>query len=195
MVEGDAKEVSEEDLIEALEFAHEEIKRLVAFKRKSASQSGRKKWFRNEDRSGRNRCPGPRNGGKRFAGSGIHPGKIGTGRKINAINERVIEELTETFKEDEDFEAKMKYVNAVLEKIVADEVRRLIIEDHIRPDGRKLDELRPLSSAVDVFTRTHGVALFTRGQTQALAVVTLGALGRLQELKQVPADDLLGTRV
>ena len=96
---------------------------------------------------------------KRFAGSGIHPGKIGTGRKINAINERVIEELTETFKEDEDFEAKMKYVNAVLER--SSRMRcRLIVEDHIRPDGRKLDELRPLSSAVDVFTRTRCRALY-----------------------------------
>ena len=62
----------------------------------------------------------------------------------------------------------MKQVKAILDKMVKDEVRRLITEDKIRPDGRKLDEIRPLSSEVDLLPRTHGSALFTRGQTQAL---------------------------
>ncbi len=63
---------------------------------------------------------------------------------------------------------KIKFANQILEAIVADEVRRLIIEDKVRPDGRKVDEIRPLSSRVDVLDRVHGSALFTRGQTQSL---------------------------
>lgn len=190
MVEGDAKEVSEEDLIEALEFAHEEIKRLVAFQEEIRLAVGKEKMVPElktvpEEIDALVRAMAE----KDLRAAVFTPEKLERAEKINAINERVIEELTETFKEDEDFEAKMKYVNAVLEKIVADEVRRLIIEDHIRPDGRKLDELRPLSSAVDVFTRTHGVALFTRGQTQALAVVTLGALGENQIIDGLGVED------
>ena len=74
----------------------------------------------------------------------------------------------------------MKYVNMVLEHILAEEVRRLITNDKIRPDGRAIDEIRPLSSRVDIFERTHGSALFTRGQTQSLSVVTLGSLTEFQ---------------
>lgn len=69
------------------------------------------------------------------------------------------------------------------------EVRRLIIEDHIRPDGRKIDEIRPLSASIDLLARTHGSALFTRGQTQALATTTLGALGEHQVLDGLELED------
>ena len=68
----------------------------------------------------------------------------------------------------------------LLEEMIAMEVRRLITVDKIRPDGRQVDEIRPLSSRVDIFERTHGSALFTRGQTQALSVVTLGSLNEFQ---------------
>ena len=70
----------------------------------------------------------------------------------------------------------------ILDKIVKDEVRRLITEEKIRPDGRKLDEIRPLSSEVGILPRTHGSGLFTRGQTQAFSICTLGALGDVQIL-------------
>ena len=72
----------------------------------------------------------------------------------------------------------LKQVKEILDKIVKDEVRRLITEEKIRPDGRKADEIRPLSSEVGILPRTHGSGLFTRGQTQALSICTLGALRR-----------------
>lgn len=95
---------------------------------------------------------------------------------ITAVKTRVIESY-EAQEADEDT---MKQVNAILDKMVKDEVRRLITEDKVRPDGRKQDEIRPLSSEVDLLPRAHGSALFTRGQTQALSICTLGALGDVQ---------------
>ena len=76
----------------------------------------------------------------------------------------------------------LKQVKEILDKIVKEEVRRLITEEKIRPDGRKVDEIRPLSSEVGLLPRTHGSGLFTRGQTQALSICTLGALGDVQIL-------------
>ena len=76
----------------------------------------------------------------------------------------------------------LKQVKQILDKLVKGEVRRLISEDKIRPDGRKVDEIRPLSSEVGILPRTHGSGLFTRGQTQALSICTLGALGDVQIL-------------
>ena len=73
-------------------------------------------------------------------------------------------------------------VNEVLEAIEYEEIRRLITDEKIRPDGRKIDEIRPLSSEVDILPRTHGSALFTRGQTQALSVTTLGSINEYQIL-------------
>src|SRR5690606_24573435 len=74
----------------------------------------------------------------------------------------------------------LKQVGRVVDEIVRLEVRRLITVDKVRPDGRKVDEIRPLSSRVDILPRTHGSALFTRGQTQALGIVTLGSLNENQ---------------
>jgi polyribonucleotide nucleotidyltransferase len=190
MVEAGAKEVSEEDMLDALEFAHEEIKRLVAFQKAIRFEIGKEKVEpelrivpEEIDTLVRSMAE------KDLVAAVFTHEKLERAEKINAINERVIEELTEKFKEDEDFEDKMKYVNQVLENIVAEEVRRLIIEDKIRPDGRQLDEIRSLSSAVDLFERTHGSALFTRGQTQSLAVVTLGALGENQIIDGLGVED------
>ena len=77
----------------------------------------------------------------------------------------------------------------ILDNIEKDEVRRLITEDKVRPDGRKIDEIRPLESQVDLLPRTHGSALFTRGQTQSLSVTTLGALGEHQILDGLTPED------
>ena len=84
---------------------------------------------------------------------------------------------------------RLKFVKEILDEIVTKETRRLITEDKIRPDGRGLDEIRELSNRIDVLKRTHGSALFTRGQTQALGVVTLGALGENQLIDGIrPVD-------
>ena len=88
---------------------------------------------------------------------------------INAVKNEVIERYTENEADDET----MKQVKAILDKMVKEEVRRLITDEKIRPDGRGLDEIRPLSSEVGILPRTHGSGLFTRGQTQALSICTL----------------------
>ena len=95
---------------------------------------------------------------------------------INAVKNEVIERYTENEADD----ATMKQVKGVLDHIVKEEVRRLITDEKVRPDGRGLDEIRPLASEVGILPRTHGSGLFTRGQTQALSVCTLGALGEVQ---------------
>jgi polyribonucleotide nucleotidyltransferase len=181
MVEASAKEVTEEVMLQALMFGHEEIKKLVAFQEQIKAEIGKEKVEvelrvvpEEIDRMVRDMAE------KDLLVAVVIKEKLERYAKIDEINERVIDELTLKFKGDEEAEQKLSFAKEVLEKIVADEVRRLITHDHIRPDGRALDEIRPLSSRVDVLERTHGSALFTRGQTQSLCVTTLGALGEYQ---------------
>jgi len=181
MVESSAKEASEEDMLKAIMFGHEEIKRLVAFQEEIVQACGKEKIQvelfsipEEYDKLVRDMAE------KDLINAIVIPEKLARAAAIDEINERVINELTERWKNDEDFDLKLRYVHEVLDAIVKEEVRRLITEDKIRPDGRKLDEIRPLSSRIDVLDRTHGSALFTRGQTQSLSVVTLGSLGEFQ---------------
>lgn len=181
MVEAGAKEVSEEDMLDALMFGHDEIKKLVAFQEKIQKEVGKEKYEVElysipEDVDSLVR--GMAEDSLRKAV--VIEEKLERYAKIDEINANTIATLEETWKNDEDKEQKIKFANQILEAIVADEVRRLIIEDKVRPDGRKVDEIRPLSSRVDVLDRVHGSALFTRGQTQSLGTVTLGSLNEFQ---------------
>jgi polyribonucleotide nucleotidyltransferase len=83
----------------------------------------------------------------------------------------------------------MMMVNDILEGMVAEEVRRLIIEDKVRPDGRKVDEIRPLNAQVDLLPRAHGSAMFTRGQTQVISTTTLGPLSDAQIIDNLTAEN------
>src|SRR5699024_8006007 len=89
----------------------------------------------------------------------------------------------------EEDEEKHHQAESIIEQMVKDEVRRLITKEKIRPDGRKLDEIRPLSSRVGLLPRAHGSGLFTRGQTQALSVCTLGGLGDVQRLDGLELEE------
>src|SRR5699024_691680 len=97
-------------------------------------------------------------------------------------------EVLAKYEDDEDPEI-AKQVETVLDQMVKEEVRRLITKEKVRPDGRKIDEIRPLSSPVNLLPRTHGSGLFTRGQTQALSVCTLGALGDVQILDGLDLEE------
>ena len=88
----------------------------------------------------------------------------------------------EKYQNQDDLDTILKNVSKVVNNIEAEEVRRLITEEHIRPDGRKMDEIRPLDAQIDILARTHGSAMFTRGQTQVLSTTTLGAIGEHQVL-------------
>ena len=181
MVESSAKEISEEEMLQALMFGHAEIKRLVDFQKTIQAEVGKAKVEvelyqipADIDRAVRNMAE------KDLLSAVVIQEKLARYARIDEINEQVINYFTELYKGDDELEEKINFVKESLEIIVANEVRRLITEEKIRPDGRKIDEIRPLSSAIDILERPHGSALFTRGQTQALSVVTLGALGEFQ---------------
>lgn len=183
MVEAGSKEVSEDDMLEALLFGFEEIKRLCAFQKEIVAAVGKEKVEvelaeipAEIEKLIRDYCE------KDLKTAVVIVDKLERYAKIDEIGEDTKAHFEELWKDldREDFDSNMHYVDLLLETIVAEEVRRLITEEKIRPDGRKVDEIRPLSSRVDVLERTHGSALFTRGQTQSLGVVTLGSLNEFQ---------------
>jgi polyribonucleotide nucleotidyltransferase len=179
MVEAGADEVPEEIMLEAIMFGHEEIKRLIAFQEEIASKVGKEKMevvLYELD-------PQLEAEIRELAEADIKravqvPEKLAREAAIDEIKTNILAK----YEEQEADEETLKQVKEILHKLVKEEVRRLITEEKIRPDGRKVDEIRPLSSAVGLLPRTHGSGLFTRGQTQALSVCTLGALGDVQIL-------------
>ncbi|MEV9640189.1 polyribonucleotide nucleotidyltransferase [Mammaliicoccus sciuri] len=186
MVEAGAKEVSEEIMLEAIMFGHDEIKKLIAFQEKIAQEIGKEKFeielFELD--------PEISAEVKNFCENDLISA-IQTEEKHareEAINE-VKTSVLDRYIVNEADEDTMKQVKAVLEQMVKDEVRRLITVDKVRPDGRALDEIRPLSSETGLLQRAHGSSLFTRGQTQVLSVCTLGALGEVQIIDGLGLDE------
>jgi polyribonucleotide nucleotidyltransferase len=193
MVEAGAKEIDEAVMLDALLFAHEKIKELVAFQEEIIAECGK-------ERMEIELITAPEEIRKdvfeleqgRIVKAVIIPEKLERAAAIEAIEDEVIEKLEEKYLLDndkDDVKVMLGFAKQVLEEILVKEVRRLITEDKIRPDGRKTDEIRPLASEIDLFARTHGSALFTRGQTQALATVTLGALREAQIIDGVSVDE------
>ncbi len=177
MVEAGALEVPEEVMLEAIMFGHEEIKKLIAFQEQIVAEVGKEKievvlYELDEELTAQVKaaCEADMNAAIQTVE------KHAREEAISAVKERVLA----VYEEQEADEETLKQVKGILDKMVKDEVRRLITEEKVRPDGRKLDEIRPLSSEVALLDRTHGSALFTRGQTQALSICTLGALGDVQ---------------
>ncbi|MDQ0860080.1 polyribonucleotide nucleotidyltransferase [Bacillus sp. V2I10] len=179
MVEAGANEVPEETMLEAIMFGHNEIKRLIAFQEEIAAQVGKAKsevklYVLDADLE-----TSIREMAEKDLLSAIQvQEKHAREEAINEVKKTVVAH----FEEQEADADTLKQVKEILSKLVKQEVRRLITEDKIRPDGRKIDEIRPLSSEVGLLSRTHGSGLFTRGQTQALSICTLGALGDVQIL-------------
>ncbi len=195
MVEAGAKQVSEDDMLEALIFAHEEIIRLCEFQEEIAKACGKEKMVPDLFKIPEDLEKAVRE----FAEPTLIPAistheKLAREAAIEEVNEKTREHFNAIFEANEELtlqevEQNQKYVDMVLEHILADEVRRLITDDKVRPDGRAVSEIRPLSSRVDIFERTHGSALFTRGQTQSLSVVTLGSLAEFQIIDGLGAED------
>ncbi|MGM9944378.1 MAG: polyribonucleotide nucleotidyltransferase [Lysinibacillus sp.] len=177
MVEAGALEVPEEIMLEAIMFGHEEIKKLIAFQEQIVAEVGKEKLEVTLYELDAELTAAIKEACEAEMNTAIQTvDKQEREENITAVKTRIIE----AYEAEEADEETMKQVKAILDKMVKDEVRRLITEDKIRPDGRKQDEIRPLSSEVDLLPRTHGSALFTRGQTQALSICTLGALGDVQ---------------
>ena len=190
MVEAGAKQVSEDDMLEALMFGHEEIKRLVAFEEEIVKAIGKPKMEVSLFSIPEEITNAVNDFAKAdlVAAISIHE-KLARQDACDNIIAATVSHFEAEWAGDPELEKKISYVNMLLEQITAEEVRRLITHDKIRPDGRAVDEIRPLSSRVDIFERTHGSSLFTRGQTQALAVVTLGSINEFQIIDGLGTED------
>ncbi len=183
MVESGSKQVSEEEMLEALMFGHEAVKELCMIQEDIISEIGLDKIevvLANIPEELREEVT---NDIKEDMIEAIQiKDKLEKYARIDEVKEMALTHYTEKHEGEEDLEANLKLVKKVADEIEGAEVRRLITNEHIRPDGRAMDEIRELSAEVDLLPRTHGSALFTRGQTQALAITTLGAQNEEQIL-------------
>ncbi len=200
MVEAGAKQVSEEAMLNAILLGHETIRQLIAF------QENILKDFQTEKMAFEDGAVDPKlmeevHGfvyDRMIQAVSIHD-KLERYETIDRLTKETIDAFSNrAFYTEYEGQAVFDYakhqkhltdIKTIVEGIVKKEVRRLITKDKIRPDGRKNDEIRPLASRVDVLARTHGSALFTRGQTQALGVVTLGSLGENQIIDGLGLED------
>ncbi len=193
MVESSAKEVREDIMLEALMFGHEAVKKLIAFEEEIIAEIGDEKMeyetLAIEDEM------------KERITSLISDkmdkalrikDKLEKYTAIDAIKEEV-EELYRSEYEDKVKDEELKEILVKADMVVSDIeynlFRSIVVKEHIRSDGRKMDEIRPLSTDIDLLPRTHGSALFTRGETQALSVTTLGAIGEHQILDGLGLED------
>ena len=181
MVESSAKEVSEADMLEALLKGHAAIKELVAFQNEIVAQIGKEKF---EFTLAEVAPEVAAQVGERYKSRMIQAIQTQEKKAREAAVDAVMEEATEFFAavyaDRDDYDQLMKDVSTALHDLEKDEVRRLITKERVRPDGRRIDEIRPLSSSVALLPRVHGSGLFTRGQTQVLTAATLAPLGEHQ---------------
>ena len=190
MVESGSKQVSEEEMLEALMFGHEAVKELCAIEEDIISEIGEPKIEVTLASIPEELSTEVNNDIKEKMIEAIQiKDKLEKYARIDEVKQEAIDLYTERHEGEEDLEEKLKLVKKVADEIEGNEVRRLITNEHIRPDGREMDEIRELSADVDLLPRTHGSALFTRGRTQALAITTLGAQNEEQILDGLSLED------
>ncbi len=192
MVEAGAKEVSEDDMLEALLFGHEAVKELISFQEKIIAEIGEEKMEYDHleiDDQMKHEI-------EKLAVEPLDKAlrikdKIEKYTTIDEIKEKIVAQYEENNQElnSEELEELLTKVKLVLEEIEYELFRKIVVKEHTRADGRKMTEIRHLSTAIDLLPRTHGSALFTRGETQSLGVVTLGALGEHQILDGLGIED------
>ena len=191
MVEAGAAEVSEDDMLDALMFGHEAIKKLCIFQKEIAKEIGKEKrevslYEVSKEIEDDIRAHAE----ERIIKSVSIVDKLERAAAIDAIKAEVIAKYeAKTYATEKELKYTMLQVNDMLERLVADEVRRLITVDKVRPDGRKVDEIRALDAQVDLLPRVHGSAMFTRGQTQVISTCTLASLADQQLLDSLSAED------
>jgi polyribonucleotide nucleotidyltransferase len=191
MVEAGAAELSEDEMLDAIMFGHEAVKKLCEFQEKIIVEVGKAK--------------------REIELYAIDPGiqkdidsrikermvkaisivdKLERQRAIDALKDEILKDYDDrTYPSEKEHQKTMFMVNDALEGMVAQEVRRLITEEKVRPDGRKVDEVRPLSAEVGLLPRVHGSAMFTRGQTQVISTCTLGIKDDEQTLEGLAPED------
>jgi polyribonucleotide nucleotidyltransferase len=170
MVEGGAHELTEDQMLEALEIAHREIKKIVALQNELVGTVGKPKRAVktveiDKDLAGQVASLAM----DRLRTSIIIPNKMERQKTLDAL----LDDIKQKLKKEDDPTRNVQ-ISTIFFSLEKDEVRKIILEKNVRADGRKPNEIRPISSSVGLLPRTHGSALFTRGETQALAVATLG---------------------
>lgn len=190
MVEAGAAEVPEEEMLDAIMFGHEAIKQLCAFQKSIIAEIGKPK------REISLYKPDPEivadikaRIGERLVKAISIFDKLERQDAVDALKKEINDDYdNREYDSERDHNMTMMMVHGIEESMVADEVRRLIIEEKIRPDGRKVDEIRPLDAQVDLLPRAHGSAMFTRGQTQVIGTTTLGPLSDKQIIDNLTGE-------
>lgn len=191
MVEAGANELSEEDMLGAIMFGHEAIKKLCVFQEEIIKEIGKEKRVielysvpEELQNTIEKLCK------DRIVKSVSIVDKLERQDAIDNIEKEVLASYEEKkYESEKEKNLTLKQVKDIMEGFVRDEVRRLITYDKVRPDGRKLDEIRPLNAQVDLLPRVHGSAMFTRGQTQVLSICTLGAQNDEQILDNLSDEE------
>ena len=185
MVEAGSKEVSEADMLDALMFGHEAVQELCEFQESIISEVGSEKMeYEHLEISDELRDEVYALAHDDLDAALRIKEKLAKYNRIDEIKEAIVNKYTEENSglDKEELEVLITKVKLVLESIEYDIFRSITVNEKTRSDGRAMDEIRPLSTDIDLLPRTHGSALFTRGETQALAVTTLGALNEYQAL-------------
>ncbi|WP_304339997.1 polyribonucleotide nucleotidyltransferase [Metaclostridioides mangenotii] len=187
MVEAGADEVPDDVMLQAILFAHTEIKKVVEFIEGIVAEVGKEKLdielhCVNEDIDKAVRD---------FATDKMSAAvktveKMERQEKMDLVKEETLGHFAEKIEDFEDFQSD---IEEVLQSIIKEEVRKSIVHDNLRPDNRKPEEIRPIWSEIGMVPRTHGSAIFTRGQTQVLNIATLGALGDVQKLDGLDEEE------
>ncbi len=190
MVEAGAKQVSEKDMLGALMFGHEYIKKLCDFQEKIIKEIGQEKVkvdLATIDAELEQAV-------REYATDEMFKcfdikGKLAQYDAISKVKENTLGYFSLKYQMDDNLDNVLKDVKKLVDTIEGECVRELITKKKVRPDGRAMDEIRPLAARVDILPRTHGSGLFTRGETQVLATTTLGALGEHQILDGLGLED------
>lgn len=187
MVEAEGNEVAEDVMLEAIMFGHDEIKKIVATIEELQAAAGKPKMAVKLHAVNAEVNAAVRTFASEKLVEAIRiPEKHARQDAIDAANSETVAHFEEVYAETPEL---LGDVKEVLYDIVKEEVRRLITHDKVRPDGRALEEIRPIECDVALLPRTHGSGLFTRGQTQALSICTLGALGDVQILDGISPEE------
>ena len=190
MVEAGAKEASEKEMVEALEFGYDAIKKLILFQQEIIDEIGKEKVEMTLAKPDEELIKEVEKYASKDMLNALQvKGKLENQEAVEKVKSDAMEYFTEKYQNTEDCSKKLSQIKRLLENVEATEMRNLIIDKKKRVDGRKLDEIRALEADIDILPRTHGSALFTRGQTQALSTTTLGAIGEHQILDGLGLED------
>ncbi len=185
MVEGESKQISEARMLEGIELAHEHIRTIVGLQQQLVAEVGAEKWSFSPPEANTSL----RNELTSFLGEELrnavrNPNKVVRVEATNDLETRAVAQLTPA-EEGEEARFTGADVSAAYDALLKEEVRKGILEDGVRPDGRRPDEIRPIWADVSYLPRSHGSAIFTRGQTQVLTTATLGSTAEEQRLDSI----------